>query len=263
VTIRPIDRDELRAHVSAARPFPHFVIDGFLDDDFAGRVCDAFPTFEEASKMGRSFDAVNERRKIQVTDAAGFPKPIAELNRALAAPEFCETLSYVFDIPRLLPDEQLDGGGIHQTGPRGLLDVHVDFNYLEQRQLHRRLNILIYFNKGWDPGWGGNIELWDKDVKVCHHSLVPAFNRCVVFATSEVSYHGVTAVGCPEDRVRKSFAAYYYTREAPPGWDGKAHSTNFRARPDEFFKGSVLMPLERAGRRFRSAVSNLKRKIKG
>jgi hypothetical protein len=261
--IRPIDRDELRERVRAARPFPHFMIDNFLDEAFAEQVVDSFPTFEEASKIGRMFEAVNEKKKIQVTDAATFAEPVAELNRALAAPEFLGLLSDVFEIPRLLPDDQLEGGGMHQTGPRGLLDVHVDFNYIADRQLHRRLNILIYLNKDWQPEWGGNIELWDKDVKVCHHSFSPVFNRCVVFATSEISYHGVTAVNCPEGRVRKSFAAYYYTKEAPAGWDGTTHSTNFKARPNEFFKGSVLMPLEKAGRSVRRAVSDLKRKIKG
>src|SRR6202042_3254254 len=115
--------------------------------------------------------------------------------------------------------------------PRGRLDVHVDFNYIADRRLHRRLNILIYLNKDWRPEWGGEIELWDPEVKVRHASLSPAFNRCVVFATSDVSYHGVTAVRCPEGRVRKSFAAYYYTREAPPHWTGEGHSTLFKARP--------------------------------
>ena len=41
------------------------------------------------------------------------------------------------------------------------------------------------------------------------------------------------------------------------------HSTNFKARPDEILKGSVLMPLERAGQRLRSAVAGIKKKIKG
>ena len=212
--------------------------------------------------MGRTFTAVNEKNKIQVTDPTKFARPIAELNRALAAPEFCELLSDVFEIPKLLPDEELVGGGMHQTGPRGHLDVHVDFNYIEDRQLHRRLNILVYLNKGWKPEWGGNIELWDKDVKVCHHSFSPIFNRCVVFETNEISYHGVTAVRCPEDQTRKSFAAYYYTKEAPSHWDGQVHSTNFKARPDEILKGNILMPLERAGQRLRSAVADLKKKIK-
>lgn len=261
--ISPIDRDALRDRVRAAVPFPHFCIDNFLDPAFAERVHDALPSFAEAEKVGRSFKAVNEYRKVQLTDAERFAEPIAELNRALAAPEFRALLSYVFDIPDLLADDQLVGGGIHQTGARGHLDVHVDFNFIADRKLHRRLNILIYLNKDWRPEWGGNVELWDKDVKTCHVSLSPVFNRCVVFATSDISYHGVTAVKCPEGHARRSFAAYYYTREAPAGWDGTAHSTIFKARPDEVLKGNVLMPLEKARRNFRRAILGLKKKIKG
>jgi Rps23 Pro-64 3,4-dihydroxylase Tpa1-like proline 4-hydroxylase len=261
--IRPIDRNALRERVQQAQPFPFFCIDNFLDEVFAEQVHDAFPSFEEAARIGRMFSAVNEKKKIQVTDKTRFAEPIAKLNQALADPEFCALLGAVFAIPNLLPDDELIGGGIHQTGTRGHLDVHVDFNYIPERQLHRRLNILIYFNKGWKPEWGGNIELWDKDVKVCHHSLSPVFNRCVVFETSEISYHGVTAVRCPDNQTRKSFAAYYYTKEAPAHWDGSVHSTNFKARPDEILKGNVLMPLERAGQTLRNAVADIKKKIKG
>jgi hypothetical protein len=197
-----------------------------------------------------------------VTDATLFAEPVAELNRALARPEFLELLSHVLEIPNLLADDQLLGGGIHQTGPRGHLDVHIDFNYIEERQLHRRLNILIYFNKNWQEEWGGNIELWDRKVKVCHHSFAPIFNRCIVFATSEISYHGVSAVRCPPDQVRKSFAAYYYTTEAPDGWTGESHTTIFKARPNEVVKGHVLMPLETAKRSMAQVWRGLKRRVK-
>ena len=198
---------------------------------------------------------------MQVTDSSKFAEPIAELNRTLASPEFLELLSDVFDMPNLLADEELVGGGIHQTGSRGHLDVHVDFNYIAERELHRRLNILIYFNKGWKPEYGGNIELWDEDVKVCHQSFSPIFNRCVVFETNEISFHGVTAVKCPAGQARKSFAAYYYTKEAPAHWNGEAHSTIFKARPDEILKGNVMMPLEKAKHRLRSVLSGFKKKI--
>lgn len=261
--IQPIDRDALRRQVRNASPFPFFCIDGFLEPEAAERVLAAYPSYEDALKMGRSFAAVNERGKVQVTDASKFAEPIAELNRALAAPEFLGLLGDVFGMPDLLADDQLVGGGIHQTGPRGHLDVHVDFNYIPDRQLHRRLNILIYFNKDWDPSWGGNIELWDRDVTTCAHSFSPIFNRCVVFETNDISYHGVSAVKCPEGRSRKSFAAYYYTREAPAHWDGQAHSTIFKARPDEVLKGSVLMPLERAKRGVLGALRKVKKSLKG
>ena len=260
--INPIDREALRDRVRQSSPVPNFCIDNFLDPAFAESVLAAYPSYEEATKVGRSFHAVNEKGKVQVTDSSQFAEPIAELNRELASPEFLGLLSYVFGMPNLLPDEKLSGGGIHQTGPRGHLDVHVDFNFIPDRQLHRRLNILVYFNEDWKPEYGGNIELWDADVKTCVHSFSPIFNRCVVFETNDISFHGVTAVKCPEGVSRKSFAAYYYTKEAPAHWTGQAHSTIFKARPDEVLKGNVMMPLESAKRRLQEAFSGLKKKIK-
>ncbi len=260
--INPIDRDALREKVRTSQPVRNFCIDNFLDESFAGSVLASFPTYEEAAKVGRTFAAVNEKGKIQVTDSSSFAEPIAELNRTLASPEFLELLSDVFEMPNILADDALIGGGIHETGPRGHLDVHVDFNYLSDRQLHRRLNILVYFNKDWRPEWGGNIELWDAAVKNCVHSFTPIFNRCVVFETNDISFHGVTAVKCPEGTARKSFAAYYYTREAPAHWTGEAHGTIFKARPDEILKGNVMMPLEKARTRLRDALTGFKKKIK-
>ncbi len=248
-SINTFDVEALRTTVRNAKPFPFFYIDNFLTSEFAERVLESFPSFSEAMSKGRSFDAVNEKRKVQLTDSSSFAPAIQELNTALASQEFLNILDYVMDIQSLLPDDQLVGGGIHQTGPRGHLDVHVDFNYIEDRQLHRRLNILIYFNKEWRPEWGGNIELWDKDVQNCVHSFSPIFNRCVVFETNEISYHGVTSVNCPPNTARKSFAAYYYTKEAPQGWDGTSHSTIFKARPDEVTKKWLSMPIENAGRK--------------
>lgn len=245
MTIQPIDQDQLRQRVRASTPFAHFHIDNFLDPDFAELVHDSFPTMQRAQQVGRGFAGVNEKGKVQITDESQFAEPFKQLNRELASPQWRDLLSYVMDIPNLQADPQLVGGGIHMTGPRGHLDVHVDFNYLQDRQLHRRANILVFFNKNWQPQWGGATELWDQQVKECHHSLLPVFNRCVVFATSDISFHGVTAVTCPPDVARKSFAAYYYTAEAPSWWHGAFSDTQFRARPTERFKRRVLMPAER------------------
>jgi hypothetical protein len=184
---------------------PNFLIDNFLRQDFAERVVDAYPPYEDAIAVGRSFRAVNEKGKVQVTDSSRFPEPIRQLNHVLASPEFCELISHALGIPTLLADEKLVGGGMHQTAARGHLDVHVDFNFLEDRGWHRRANLLVFLNRGWKPEWGGEFELWDADVKVRHHAHSPIFNRCVLFETNEVSFHGVTAVKCPPGQTRKSF----------------------------------------------------------
>ncbi len=265
--IQPLDRDELRRRFVTADPFPFIVLDPFLDPGFARDVANAYPSYEAALERGRSFDFVNERNKVQITEPTRFPEPVKALHAAISSQEFRDELSFITGIPRLLDDPGLVGGGMHVTGTQGRLDVHVDFNLLEDRQWHRRLNILIYLNPEWRPQWGGAIELWDRQVKHCKHSMAPQLNRCVIFETSERSFHGVSAVHCPAEVVRKSFAAYYYTREAPAGWDGRPHSTVFRARPDEPLRGYVLMPVEKlqrwAKRNARRVVGAVRKRVLG
>jgi hypothetical protein len=257
------NRDELRRQFLSADPFPFVKIDNFLDPSFVRQVAAAYPTFDLALARGKTFAAVNERRKVQITDSNSFAKPIAQLDKLLASEEFLEDLSYVTNIPKLLADDALVGGGMHITGPGGRLDVHVDFNFIEDRELHRRLNLLLYLNPDWDDSWGGDIQLWDKEVTSCHASFAPKLNRCVIFETNEISYHGVLPVAATAPHPRISFATYYYTKEAPAHWDGKSHSTIFRARPEEKLRKFVLMPAEKAQRVAVASARKLKKGLKG
>jgi Rps23 Pro-64 3,4-dihydroxylase Tpa1-like proline 4-hydroxylase len=261
--LRPLDVAALRESFAHAKPFPHFVVEPFLEPAFAHEVAAAFPTMDRARSLGREFRAVNENLKVQVTDPTLFAEPVGRLSDALAAPAFCAALSQVTGIPNLLADEKLAGGGMHLMASGGRLDVHVDFNLLRDRGLYRRLNILVFLNEGWHEDWGGRTELWDPTVRHCGASLAPLLNRCLVFETSEISFHGVTPVRCPKDRARQSFAGYYYTREAPSQWAGQFHDTIFKARPNERLRAAVLVPLESALRSVRPALRRVKRAVLG
>jgi 2OG-Fe(II) oxygenase superfamily len=260
--VNPIDGAALAESMAAAPAFPHFCIDNFFEEGFAQEIYDSFPSFDEALKVGRSFSAVNEHRKVQVTDAALFPPAIHKLHKLLASDSFVAFVSKVTGISNLLADPELAGGGIHETNHGGHLDVHVDFNYNEKSALHRRVNLLFYFNKDWKEEYGGILDLWNADVSECVGRFQPIFNRAAGFVTSEVSWHGVTPVTCPTSMMRKSFAVYYYTKEAPEGWDGVVHSTVFRARPDEYWKGLFAMPAENAVRSALRGKDVLKRGVK-
>lgn len=241
--ISSYDKHQLREAYRAAKPFPHVVIDDFLAPDFARRVAQCFFSSDDARKYGEGFRNLHERGKVHITDPALFPAPVTELANELSSTAFIEDLSVITGIDDLVWDPTFSGGGMHQTSRAGWLDVHVDFNYNEALKLYRRLNILIYFNETWDKSWGGELELWDREVRRCLQRVQPTFNRCVIFTTSETSFHGVTAVECPEGQQRLSLAAYYYTRSKPPDYPGHNHSTIFRARPTERFKRHVRMPL--------------------
>jgi len=260
--INPIERDEFRKKLLDTKPFPYFCIDNFLDEDFANEIYAAFPSYIEAQSLGREFVAVNEKRKVQITDSSKFPPAIKKLSDLLASDEYVNMWSELTGVPDLIADLSLTGGGVHETNSGGHLDVHVDFNYHDDMKSYRRLNILIYFNKDWKEGYGGYLDVWDKNVNKCYGSFAPKFNRACGFLTSEVSFHGVTPLTCPPDVIRKSFATYYYTKEMPETWEGKKHSTVFKARPDEWAKGYMMMPTETAFNKGRRIFQAFKGKLK-
>lgn len=261
--LNPLDVDEIARSFREAHPFPHFVVDDLFKADFLERLIAAYPSYAQAQALGREFGAANERVKVQITDSARFPDPIRELNELLAGPEFLELMSRITGIPKLVSDERLVGAGMHMMGAGGRLDVHVDFNRLRDRELYRRLNILVFLNERWSEEWGGCLDLWDRDVKQRAGYFVPIANRCVVFETSDISFHGVTPLRCPDGVTRNSFAAYYYTQDPPPTGVGQTHSTIFRPRPDEWQRWLFAVRGERLARSTRSALRRLKNGLFG
>lgn len=75
---------------------------------------------------------------------------------------------------------------------------------------------MLYFNKDWDPGWGGNISVHNvpktADSKTLEEQFAPLNGRMVMFETSKVSYHAFDRINAPENRGRQSFGIYYYTK---------------------------------------------------
>ncbi len=255
MVIRSLNIDELATQFSQAKPFPFVRIDDFLDPDFAERVAAATPSFQQAGRWGTRFETVNEHRRVQLTDTRRFAPSMRNLVEALQSPTFLHMLSGITGIDNLLVDERMLGGGLRQTASGGHWDVHVDFNYLPDVRLFRRLNLLLYLNQGWQESWGGELEIWDRDVKVCHHSLAPILGRCVIFEISNRSFHGTTLVNCPPQVTRSSIALYYYSREAPVDLADDFQPT--------VFKGKVLMPMEAMARRVGYRTGQLVRNLKG
>ena len=91
--INQFDIERLKQSVSSAEPFPFFQIDNFLSEEFANSVLASYPSYGDALKKGRSFSAVNEKGKVQLTDSATFSPAIKELNAVLADPDWLEVLT--------------------------------------------------------------------------------------------------------------------------------------------------------------------------
>jgi Rps23 Pro-64 3,4-dihydroxylase Tpa1-like proline 4-hydroxylase len=148
--------------------------------------------------------------------------------------EILEFLQEITGIEGLIADWQLSGGGIHALHEGGYLNVHADFNYHASLKLDRRINLLLYLNKDWQEKYGAALELWDTQMTACQERIVPIFNRCVIFNTTDRSFHGnPVPVAAPDGRSRLSLAFYYYSNGRPAAEKSDVHATVFQHRPGE------------------------------
>jgi hypothetical protein len=237
----------IRAEFQSAKPFRHVCIEDFVLPGFAERLLQEFPKFDPK-------DAVNEFGKVGgkavKTDLRSIGPAYDELFSYISSPAFLRTMSDMLGIPDLLCDASMYGGGTHENLPGQELDPHVDFNYDQERKLHRRVNLLLYLNKEWDESWGGAIELhsnprdWANDQAKAFNCN---FNRCVIFETNEYSWHGFRRIAPPPEKQglsRKCVSIYLYTKERPKEEIAPLHGTFYvqRPLPPEISAGRTLTP---------------------
>ncbi|MBK6929707.1 MAG: 2OG-Fe(II) oxygenase [Saprospirales bacterium] len=237
------------AAYQSAHPYPYGQFEHFLEEWAAQRAMDAFPSVKDDGWI--HYVHVNEK-KHGLNKLDLIPPFLQELIRQLNSDEFVALLSRLTGIQGLKADPSLEGGGLHQSQRGGYLNIHADFTvHPHKRQWRRRVNLLVYLNEGWQPEYRGELELWTRDMKTCAKSILPVFNRCVIFNTDEDSFHGLPdPIQCPEDITRKSVALYYFTEEKSTP---RKRATNYRPRPGDGIK-SLFIWADREAVRFYNAL---------
>lgn len=140
------------------------------------------------------------------------------------SPEFIEFLEGLTGIKGLVADPALIGGGYHEIPPGGKLGMHIDFARHSVSSLYRRVNVLLYLNKGWRDNWGGDLVLMNESK--AEQRIKPRFGTMAIFSTTATSWHGhPEPLSCPPGASRKSIALYYYTVE--PGGSVENLDTKF------------------------------------
>jgi len=211
-----------------AEPYPHVVIDDFLPSDVAENILSEYPGID-MDGWNYSGDA-NPNRQHKYISA--HEARLGALTRwtlyQLNNSDFLQGLQQLTGITHLLPDPNI-GQSLRHFPNGGCLGVHVDFNWNKKLQLYRRINLIIYLNKGWKAEYGGELELWDPDRNVCVRKVTPGWNRAIIFATTDRTPHGFPdPLKCPAGVTRKSIQLYYYTSApADPTQASQRHGTVF------------------------------------
>jgi hypothetical protein len=232
----------LARHYRENHPCPHILLEDFLDPETALAMAGEFP--QAGTDAWTQYKHANEN-KLGMAKRELFPPTLKSVTDELNSPEFVAWISELTGIPGLVADPMLEGGGLHQSGPGGYLNVHTDFSMHHfHTNWHRRVNLIVYLNPGWQEVWGGAIELWEANMARCGAKYPPLLNHALIFTTDEKSLHGFPdPLTCPEGQSRKSLALYYYTVEQ--GTKLTPHSTDYFARPQDGWAKSAMIWMDK------------------
>jgi Rps23 Pro-64 3,4-dihydroxylase Tpa1-like proline 4-hydroxylase len=220
-----------------AEPFEHIVIDNFLETSYAETISEKFPAvnsdwheYKNPIEVKYTYDNIND-----------LDPDLKNFFYYLSSPEVTNIMRSITGISDLEYDEYLHGAGLHKHPRYGRLNIHLDYEKHPISGKERRLNVILFMSKEWNPIWNGSNELWDKDVTKCVTKTQIKFNRAIIFKTNDISWHGLPEqIMCPDDVFRNSLAYYYVsplnTQKPEDSYRKKA---KFIKRPEDPFDGQM------------------------
>jgi Rps23 Pro-64 3,4-dihydroxylase Tpa1-like proline 4-hydroxylase len=203
------DSESFQKRYAVGKPYPHIVIDDLFEPEILDRVVSEFPKAENRDWIDWNTDYENKATSKGIARLSMFTQIFSLW---LNSSEFIEQIKLITGIEDLVPDPLFFGAGLHDMYRGGWLEMHADYTKHPVLPLTRRVNLLIYLNKDWNPNWGGGLELWDSPNPTQKVNYPCFFNRTIIFPTTSKTLHGVPKLlSCPPDRGRQLLSIYYWS----------------------------------------------------
>ena len=206
----------LRESFGSGHPFPHLVLDDVFNPSelmrLRGEVPD--PCADHWTFWGSGGDECcipnNSKRGISSLMLLG--EFTVRFLQRLNSENFVADLRTITGESDLSVDHTFNGGGLHRTGRGGRLGVHADkVRHPAPTLFDQAVNLILFVEPNWRGDWGGELEFRSSDARARCASVLPRFNRLVLFRSDRNSFHGQPQpLMCPEGVFRTSLAVYYY-----------------------------------------------------
>lgn len=205
----------------------YFVVDDLFPGDVALNLAKRFPS------GGMTLNSSLRERKFVSAQMNRHDPAIEEALFAFHAPAVVELVAAICGARQVEPDEHLYAGGISAMTRSHFLNPHLDNSHDKDRERWRVFNLLYYVSP--EAVTGGELELWPDGPGGRRIAIPPVFNRLVVMATHDSSWHSVSPVTAG---TRRCISNYYFSPEPPrsPAF----HVTSFRGRPEQPIRNVVL-----------------------
>jgi len=192
-------------------PFSHIYFEDFLEEKEAYLLRECIQNIPE-----EKFDSYNNpfENKKTLRNKFNLPPLLENFFTKLNTKLFRKCVSKLTGINGLLEDEHRHYWGVHIAENGAFLEQHLDAKIHPKSDLEKRVTLLVYLpTEGWKKEYGGELELWDREVSRIEKSIPVEFNSCVVFTNTEKSFYGFSRVSAPEGQKRMLVTVSYMTQK--------------------------------------------------
>jgi len=224
--------DLILAYKASKEQIGYFYIDNILPDELARQCYELFPSKLEM----RCLKSIREYKYVsaQMDHHAKFLETVIY---AFQDKMIVNLIAEICEIDTLFADESLYAGGLSLMAHQNFLHPHLDNSHDAERERWRVLNLLYYVTPNWQLEDGGHLELWPEGPKKSPVVIESKFNRLVVMATHDLSWHSVNQVKA--NRGRCCISNYYFS-DSPLKETDRFHVTKFRGRPNQILTNLIL-----------------------
>ena len=220
-------------YASARTKIGYFYVDDLLDVHLAEKIFASFPP-TNTMRLKKSL----REDKFVAAQMNKYDPILEEAIYAFQDPRVVGLIAKICEIKSLYPDEHLYAGGISLMGDKQFLNPHIDNSHDKDREKWRVLNLLYNVTPDWPAAEGGNLELWSDGLYEQQITIHSKFNRLVVMATHDSSWHSVSPISY-SNGVRCCVSNYYFSDESLKQTDN-FHITFFRGRPEQKLRDLIL-----------------------
>jgi len=177
-----------------AKPFPHVIIDNFLDKNDFKILSESVLKF--SSKPDHEFQDSIERGKA-IYSNKNSPELVQRFVNTVSSDKFMEKLTDLTDVKEMisltnLRDKHDTFRYFHEMKDGGMLGTHVDHSMIGDH-IHF-LNSLFYISPEWSSEWGGNTEFYKYYGLIKGAEVEYKPNRLILFLHSSKSFHKVSKI---------------------------------------------------------------------
>jgi len=210
----------------------YFVLDDLLPVSLTTKVYKSFPNLKDTvlRKSIREY-------KYTAFQMDSYDALLEEVIYAFQDDSVVAKIQEICSLESVFPDENLYAGGLSLMAKDNFLNPHLDNSHDKDRNRWRVLNLLFYVTPDWELNYGGNIELWPNGIAQEKITIASKFNRLVVMATHNESWHSVSKV---EVNKTRCCVSNYYFSDMPIRRTDTFHVTTFRGNPSEKVKDIIL-----------------------